>query len=178
MKALQLVVLPLALATSGCAYPMYGIRPVSYRARMMMAPAPQPSPVGRWDNVMMLEAGTPIVVLQMDGTRTQGRFHSASPSILRLEAAEAAAQIAATDVVRVDRLPHFGQSARDETARGAAVGLGAVGVLGLLAGQAPPARYWAAGALVGGYAGAQAQMAAVGPGTIYVVSAATSPVRP
>lgn len=178
MRRLQLLVLALALSTSACAYPMYGARPAPHRARMMTLPVQPPSPVGRWDNVMMLDPGAPIVVLQMDGTRAEGRFHSASPTILRMETGDAPVRIAATDVVRVDRLPHFGSAVRQEALRGAAVGLGTVGVIGLVTGKAPPARHWAAGGIVGGYVAGQAQVAAAGPGTIYLVSVGTSAAEP
>lgn len=138
------------------------------RPRQAVVAMPPPSPVGRWDNVMMLEPGTPIRILRMDGTRADGRFHSASPTVLRVADGETPLAIPYADVARVDRLAHFGGEMQAEAARGAAVGLGAVGVLGLIAGRMPPPRLWAAGAIVGGYSGAQGQRHAAGPGTIYL----------
>jgi hypothetical protein len=161
--------LALSGLSTGCAYPLMGSGPFMPPPRQaVMAMPAAPSPVGRWDNVMMLEPGTPIRVLRMDGFRADGRFHSASPTVLRVEAGGALADVAHADVARVDRLAHFGADAKGEMARGAAVGMGAVGVLGLLAGRVPPPRLWAAGAITGGYYGAQAQMYAAGPGTIYL----------
>jgi hypothetical protein len=161
--------LAVAGLTTGCAYPRMGAGPFMPppRQAVIAMPAP-PSPVGRWDNVMMLEPGTPVRVLRMDGFRADGRFHSASPTVLRVEAGGAVADVAYADVARVDRLAHFGGDAKSEMARGAAVGMGAVGVLGLIVGHMPPPRLWAAGAITGGYYGAQTQMHAAGPGTIYL----------
>lgn len=165
-----------AVGTSACAYPgMYGPRMAPPHQRTIMAPQGPASPVGRWNNVMMLDPGVPLRVLRMDGTRADGRFHSASPAVLRVSAGDTALEIAQTDVARVDRLTHFGDDARAETARGAAVGLGTVGVLGLITGRMPPPRHWAAGAIAGGYAAGQSQMLVAGPGTIYLAPTAPPP---
>ncbi|MBA3886040.1 MAG: hypothetical protein H0X67_09955 [Acidobacteria bacterium] len=170
------VVVLVAVGVSACAYPgMYGPRMAPPHQRAMMAPQAPASPVGRWDNVMMLEPGVPLRVLRMDGTRADGRFRSASPTVLRVSAVDTALEIAHADVARVDRLTHFGEDARAETARGAAVGLGTVGVLGLITGRMPPARHWGAGAIVGGYAAGQSQMMVAGPGTIYLAPAIAAP---
>jgi hypothetical protein len=177
MKAFRVSgVLAVAALAAGCAHPLMGGGPFMTppRQAMVALPAP-PSPVGRWDNVMMLEPGTPIRVLRMDGTRADGRFHSASPAVLRVGAGEVAHEIPQPDVVRVDRLPHFGGDAQAEAARGAAVGMGAVGVIGLLVGRMPPPRVWAAGAITGGYYGAQSQIHAAGPGTIYLTPSVSQP---
>jgi hypothetical protein len=169
MRIVQGFAVLVAMASSACAYPpMYGPRTPPYARGTMMVPQPPASPVGRWDNVMMLEAGTPLRVLRMDGSRADGRFHSASPAVLRLHAGDVALEISQADVVRVDRQAHVGDEAWGEAARGAAVGLGTVGVLGLIAGRTPPPRHWAAGAIIGGYGAAQAQVHAAGPGTIYL----------
>jgi hypothetical protein len=170
MRIVQGLAVLVAVASSACAYPpTYGPRTgPPYVRGAMMVPQPPASPVGRWDNVMMLEPGTPLRVLRMDGTRADGRFHSASPAVLRVAAGDVAHEIPQAEVARVDRLAHFGGDAKAEATRGAAVGMGAVGVIGLIAGQVPPPRLWAAGAVVGGYHGAQAQMHAAGPGTIYL----------
>jgi len=164
--------IPLVLAailSSGCAYPMMGGGPFRPPAHWAVGPpVALPSPSGRWDNVMMLEHGTPVRMLRMDGTRVDGRFLSASPAILRVETKGTALEIPQPDVARLDRLPHVGSPARAEAARGAMVGAGAVGLVGLLTGRLPHARHWAAGAIAGGYGAAQAQVHAAGPGTIYL----------
>ena len=120
-----------------------------------MPVAPQSVPIGRWDNVMMLPGGAALDVLTTDGGRTAGTFISATYTILRVQVPDAReVQIAASDVVRIDRWfggPQGAPSATRDAAKGAAVGAGAVGVLGLLAGRLPPARVFAAGAIVGAY---------------------------
>ena len=68
MKVITLIV-PVVLLTSGCAYPTSGVAPFA-PARTPSPYAPPSSPVGRWDNVMMLEPGTPIRVLWIDGPGT------------------------------------------------------------------------------------------------------------
>jgi hypothetical protein len=138
-----------------------------------MAPSAQPSVVGRWDNVMILQPGTPVQALTMEAGLTEGRLVSATGSSLRLQTPAGLVDLAAADVVRVDRLPET-TSVR-EGLRGAATGAGLVGVLGLLVGQAPPARVFAAGAITGAYTGVQMHLAAPGRGTVYL---AEGPIVP
>jgi hypothetical protein len=87
--------------------------------------------------------------------------------------------------MRVDRaeLGKMNSALRDG-AKGAAVGAGAVGVLGLIAGRMPPPRLFAAGAVLGGYN--EIALAAApdrGAVTVYVAAAsgpggaATPPIR-
>lgn len=160
--------IPLLLAAivlaSGCVAPMYG--PHAYRYASRQAPSPEPPPVGRWDNVMMLAAGTPVHVLTMDAGLTAGRMIRATGSVLHLETSSAEMRIDAADVIRVDRLPTM--NGVRAGLRGAATGAGFVGVLGLLAGEAPPARTFAAGAITGAYTDVQLHRASPGRVTIYL----------
>jgi hypothetical protein len=72
--------LALAMVTTACAPVAYtgGARPLGYPgARGMYGPAARyqisAPPIGRWDNVMMLAAGTPVQVLMMDGGVARGQ---------------------------------------------------------------------------------------------------------
>lgn len=160
MKKL-LAVLPVLLLATACvpaAYPrqrmpfgypggpeMYGPS-VRYRVAAL--------PIGRWDNVMLLAAGTPVQVLTLSGGMASGDTVSADSARLRVRTASGEVEFAAGDVMRVDRLAGSSSMVKD-AAKGAAFGAGAVGVLGLLVGHVPPARVFAAGAIAGGYENAQ-----------------------
>ena len=176
MRLVPIVLVSAAIQASGCTYPLAAGGPFGPppRYRAMASPVALSPPSGRWDTVMMLEHGTPVRVLRMDGSRADGQYLSASPTILRLEAEGSVLEIPQLDVVRLDRLPHVGPAARTEAARGAMVGAGAVGVVGLITGRLPHARHWAAGAILGGYGAAQVQIHAAGPGTIYLAPMPTT----
>nr|MDP9323165.1 hypothetical protein [Acidobacteriota bacterium] len=154
MKKLLLIV-PLIGLTAGCAYPVQSL-PGAYAGQRPMYPrAPGPQfnlaslPIGRWDNVMMTAVGTPLLVLMMNGTTATGEVVAATNDTLRLRVASGEVTFAAADVMRVDRLSGGARSGIKDGARGAAFGAGVVGVLALIAGQAPPARVFAAGAIIG-----------------------------
>ena len=134
-------------------------------------------PIGRWDNVMMLATGTSVQVLRMDGGVASGRVVAADSSMLRLRVASGEVELAAGEVMRVDRLEGAGSVVRD-AAKGAAVGAGAVGVLGLVAGQVPPARLFAAGGITGAYSNAELGISARGASTIYLAAAVAPRVPP
>ncbi len=168
MKKLLIVLLPSLLVT-GCAPALMTAAAMSrsrHSDHRYERPA-APSPVGRWDNVMMLDPGTPLKVLTMDGTVVTGRFVSANNKTLRLDAAKPEA-LAMTDVMRVDRTGTASGIVAKEGLKGAAVGAGVAGVAGLIVGAAPPPRVFAGAALVGGCIGATMQAGAPGLGTIYV----------
>ena len=120
---------------------------------------------GRWDNVMMLPRNARIHVLRMDGARAEGEIVSASAAALKLIVAAGEVEIPADEVARVDHLS--GSVRKSQALSGAAHGAGLVGFLGLLAGEMPPARLFAAGALAGGEAGYHAG-APGGPRTVYL----------
>jgi hypothetical protein len=67
-------------------------------------------------------------------------------------------------------IPAWGRGARD-AAKGAAVGAGAMGVLGLLVGAAPPARVVAAGAIASAYNSAETGRALRRTVTVYLAPA-------
>ena len=168
MKKLLIVLLPSLLAT-GCAPALMTAAAMSrsrYSDHRYERPAP-PSPVGRWDNVMMLEPGTPLKILTMDGTVVTGRFVSANNKTLRLDAAKLEA-LAMTDVMRVDRVGTATGIVVKEGLKGAALGAGIAGVAGLFVGAAPPPRIFAGAAAVGGYIGATDAAGDPRLGTIYV----------
>jgi hypothetical protein len=171
-KLLLLVLVPGALATA-CAPGMYPGRmmPGPFVSRPIYQPRPAvvESPVGRWDNVMMLDAGTPLRVLTMDGAVATGSFLGANNATLRFAGSSGEITLAANAVMRVDRLPGLSAGGLTrEGLKGAALGAGAVGVLGLLTGRMPPARVFGAGSVVGAYGQAQTANDAAGPGTIYL----------
>ena len=168
-KALVIIPFAAAALTTACV-PMSGVPsmhaiPPAYPYRgpaaygPSVAAAPAALPVGRWDNVMMLPEGAAIEVLTADGRRTSGKFASATNREVRVQSASGELDIPAESVVRIDRWlggPEGIQSVARDAARGAAGGAGAIGVMGLLVGRMPPARIFAAGAVVGGYDNAEA----------------------
>jgi hypothetical protein len=186
MKKLLLTVVPLAMLSTACvpgAYPMqtfpgryggYPAGPAYDPARFIAAPLP----VGRWDNVMMLAVGTPVQVLEMNGGLASGQVVSADSTTLRLGAASGVVEIAAADVMRIDRVEGKANSVEREAWKGAAIGAGAVGVLGLVTGRMPDPRLFLAGAVVGGYNQVVLTGAPRGAVTIYLAAAAAPAVRP
>jgi hypothetical protein len=185
MKTLLLIVVPLAALTTACVPATYSRTLPDHYSRYAAGPAydatrfsPAPPPIGRWDNVMMVAAGTPVQVLLMNGGLASGQVVSADNRTLRLGAASGVVEIAAADVMRVDRVEgSMGDGVLRESARGAAFGAGVVGVLGLVTGRVPPARHFLAGGIVGGYNQAMLAGAQRGPVTIYLAAAAV-PVVP
>lgn len=132
---------------------------------MQMASPPMAREViGRWDNVMMLPAGSRVHVLLLDGGRAEGDMRSASINALNLTVASGDVEIPSEKVARVDRITGSDRVRRGLS--GAAHGAGAVGLIGLLAGRVPPSRVFAAGAILGGDAGVHSVPA--GNETIYV----------
>jgi hypothetical protein len=155
---------PLMVAMAACV-PVYGPSamsggfprgPASYGPSFR--PAPEGVPIGRWDNVMLLPVGAAVQVLTKQGTVTTATFVTATNTSLQLRGDSGALDIAAETIERVDRLwggPAGTRSVARDAARGAALGAGAVGVLGLLAGHAPPARLFGAGAIGVAYENAE-----------------------
>ena len=129
MKKLLIVLIP-SLLTTACAPALYtaggdvgAVAPPDHRYERPV----EASPVGRWDNVMMLEPGTPLKVLTMDGTVLTGNFVAANNRTLRLDA-DNIEPLAMTDVMRVDRLGTPSQfRGPEQGVRGAAIGAGAAG---------------------------------------------------
>jgi hypothetical protein len=120
---------------------------------------------GRWDNVMLLPRHTRIHVLRMDGVQAEGEVVSATAAALKLLVTAGEIEISVDDIARVDRVQASGR--KHGVLSGAAHGIGLVGLLGLVAGQAPPARLFAAGALAGADAGYHAGVPR-GPHTVYL----------
>lgn len=155
----------LALSASACA-------PMPYAARRYPGPYAPVSPygfrapraevsttasaVGRWDNVMLLPAGTPVQILMFDGRKAGGQVLSADATAVRVLGPSGEEALPMDEVMRVDRLP---PSASEDysraAARGAAWGAGVVGVMGILVGHMPPARVFAGGAIAGAGAAMQ-----------------------
>jgi hypothetical protein len=183
MKKL-LSIVPLIGLVAGCACPVQSL-PGAYAGQRPMYPrAPGPQfnlaslPVGRWDNVMMTAVGTPLLVLMMNGTTATGDVIAATNDTLRLRVASGEVTFAAAGVMRVDRLSAGARSAVKDGVRGAAFGAGVVGVLALIAGQAPPARVFAAGAIIGAEQNVEFGSLARGATTIYLAEAAAPAVVP
>lgn len=184
---IALVIIPLAAAaaTTACV-PMYGAQaihgapganpyhPAVYGPSIPVGAA-APS-VGRWDNVMMLAYGASLDVLTADGRRISAEFVAATIMLVRVQAASGEIEIPAQGIIRIDRWyggPEGARSVARDAARGAAVGAGAIGVLGLLVGHMPPAHTFAAGAIAGGYDSAQAGRAVRRSITIYLAPSVT-----
>ena len=173
MKKLVLMV-PLIGLTTGCAYPIQSLSGAYPGQRPMYPRVAGPQfnlaslPIGRWDNVMMSAVGTPLLVLMRNGTMASGDVVSATSDTLRLRVASGEVDLAATEVMRVDRLSGGARSAVKDGARGAAFGAGVVGVLALIAGQVPPPRLFAAGAIIGAEQNVEFGSLARGATTIYL----------
>jgi hypothetical protein len=172
------LLIPVLAFTVGCAYPTRSLPGAYGRQRPMYPRAVGPQidvatlPVGRWDNVMMSAVGTPLMVLMMNGTTASGTIISATRDALRLRVAAGEVDLAAAEVMRVDRLAGGPHGVVKDGVRGAAFGAGVVGVLGLLIGHVPPARLFAAGAIVGAHQNIQLAGLAPGATTIYLAEAA------
>ncbi len=95
------VVVVLALSMSACA-PMY-LGPRSMAGPRGIAVAP-PSPVGRWDAVMILEPGSIVGLMTADGSTHTGRFVRAGADWIRIIEQGAEADVERLEVVRVDLL--------------------------------------------------------------------------
>ena len=168
------VMLPLLLLTTGCVYPSTatvggyaGQRPMyprSYGPQVQLGYLP----VGRWDNVMMTAVGTPLFVLMMDGGTASGEIVSSTIDNLRLHVASGEVDLAASEVMRVDRLRGGNRGLVKDGARGAAYGAAVVGVLGLMVGIVPPAHLFAAGGIIGANQNVQDSLAARGATMIYL----------
>lgn len=177
MKKL-LVLIPVLSITTGCMYPAQSLSGPYAGQRSMYARAVGPQfnlaalPIGRWDNVMMSAVGTPLLVLMKDGGTASGTIVSATSETLRLKVASGDVDLAAAEVMRVDRLSGGKQEAVKHGARGAAFGAAVVGVLGLIAGHVPPPRLFAAGAIVGAEQNIEFAGFARGASIIYLSDAA------
>jgi hypothetical protein len=176
-----LLLIPVLALAAGCVYPTRSLPGAYGRQRPMYPRASGPQidlatlPVGRWDNVMMSAVGTPLMVLMTNGTTASGTVVSATRDALRLRVAAGEVDLAAAEVMRVDRLAGGPRGAVKDGARGAAFGAGVVGVLGLIAGHMPPPRLFAAGAIVGAHQNIQLAGLAPGATTIYLAEAAVPP---
>ncbi len=169
MKKLLIILVP-SILTAGCV-------PSLYTAAAMSRSRPgshvhherpvEPPPIGRWDNVMMLDQGTPVKVLTRDGTVVTGRFVTANTATLRIDS-DQTTSLSMVDVMRIDRLGTASGIVAKEGVKGAALGAGVAGVAGLLLGVTPPPRVFAGAAVIGGHKGAADASATPGPGTIYL----------
>jgi hypothetical protein len=189
MKSL-LVIVPCAALAAGCAvpiqtlagaYPGGYVNPYAQRPMYPRPVGPQVNlaaslPIGRWDNVMMSAAGTPLVVLMMNGTTANGALVSATSESVRLHVAAGEVELPAADVMRVDRLRGGAGDVVKDGARGAAFGAGVVGVLGLIAGHVPPPRLFAAGGIIGAEQNIELARLAKGSTTIYLAESAAPQV--
>jgi len=180
MKKL-LSIIPLAMGAASCV-PMYGAyappsgyAPAPYRAPYQPTPIanPGPGPIGRWTNVMMLTRGAEIAVVTDEGRLTTGNFLAATDAFVRVVARAGEIEIPAASVVRVDLMRGGRSTIARDALSGGALGAGFVGLLGLAGGRMPPARVFAAGAILAGYETAEfgRQVNARSSVTIYVASA-------
>lgn len=154
--------------------PMYGPGMFGPPARPAIV---QASPAGRWDEVMSLRPNWIIDILDAEGTMHTGRFVKASVKSLRFVTSSGEIELVRRDVIRVD-LIHAedgpGTTAKEVgigAASGAASMAGAMALIPFLAtGKlfAPPPRFWATGAVIGGLHAAQRAQSNRRPRTIYV----------
>jgi hypothetical protein len=179
MKRVMLL-LPLIAIAGGCVYPPPSMSG-NYAGQYPMHPrpyGPQVSlgvlPVGRWDNVMMTAVGTPLFVLMMNGNTASGDVVSVTDETLRLHVASGEVDLAAANVMRVDRVSTRGDVVKDG-ARGAAYGAAVVGVLGLIVGHVPPARIFAAGGIIGANQSVQDSLATQRAAIIYLARGVVRP---
>ena len=181
MNKTALTALLLAGVVSGACAPMYGAPMMA--GRTMYAPPPRPNapvvqatPFGRWDEVMALRPNWIVEVLDAEGTTHTGRFVRASVRSLKFVTIGGEFELPRPEVIRVDLLQAEDASGTaKEVAAGAATGAismaGAIAVVPfLMTGKfyAPPARFWAFGAALGGIKAAQQARAAREPRTVYV----------
>ena len=164
MRKIMVLLLGTAALNSACAAP-FAVHGRPYGS--VLPRAPLTDVVGRWDNVMMLPPGSRLVVLLMDGTRAEGAITAASATALEVMVAAGEVALPADRVARVDRIND--SSRLRSSLSGAVHGVGAVGLLGLLSGQLPPARVFAGAGLAGADVGIHANPEP-GAETIYVAS--------
>jgi hypothetical protein len=177
MKKL-LSIIPLAISAASCvpiygAYaPPAGYAPAAPRAPYQPMPIVNPGPMDRWTNVMLLTRGAEIAVVTDEGQLTTGNFLAATSTFVRMVARAGEIEIPAASVVRVDLMRGGRSTVARDAAAGGAFGAGVVGLLGLAGGQMPPARLFAAGAILGAYESAAwgRQVNSRSSVTIYVAS--------
>jgi hypothetical protein len=175
-----ILLLPLIAIAGGCVYPppsttanyagQYPLHPRPYGPQVSFGALP----VGRWDNVMMTAVGTPLFVLMMNGNTASGEVVSATDEMLRLRVASGEVDLAAANVMRIDRVSSRRDVVKDG-ARGAAYGAGVVGVLGLIVGHVPPTRIFAAGGIIGANQNVQDSLAAQRATIIYLARGIVPP---
>ncbi len=139
---------------------------------------PAPLPVGRWDNVMILPVGAFVQVLLFDGSRAAGTIVSAAVDGVRMHTVSGDLELPFSDVVRVDRQAGSMRSGVMDGARGAALGAGVVGVLGLIAGRVPPPRLFLAGGIIGAYQNVELNRLSDRASLIYLAPSVSSGWRP
>ena len=161
-----LVIVPLAVLTTGCSqllYPGLGhpmMAPYSRRTAALAMP-----PIGRWDNVMRLPAASTVDVLTVDGVPTVGSIVSATAQSVTLRSGGVDVRVDRREIVRVDLVDLAGSEVAEvakSTARGAALGAAAVTVVGaVIGGQAwpPPGVLVRAGVAAGAASGLQTGLA-------------------
>jgi hypothetical protein len=180
MRQRLLIIVLLGFVTTACSPAGYPLgTPFNSSAQRRLGPTYELTPalpIGRWDNVMMLPAGVVVQVLLMDGSSAAGPVVSASADRLQIRVASGSLELPSTDVMRVDRPAGAVSHAVKDGARGAAFGAGVVGVLGLIAGHAPPPRLFLAGGIIGAQQNIQLNGGAARSMIIYLAPAAPAGV--
>lgn len=175
-----LLVTATVLAT-GCSAVMH---PGSYRSGYYgrrVAPVADSAPVGRWDLVMRLAAGTTIDVLTRSGHAHVGGFAGADETEVRLTIAGAETFVLRTDIVRIDLVDLPGSTTGAVAKRaglGALLGTAAsVVIAGVIGSDAwpPPGAMLRAGAAAGAVTGGEAALIERRQRVIYLAPAFARP---
>jgi hypothetical protein len=185
-SSLSAGVLLAGIAASGCT-PVVSRYGPSYRYPLR-APAPLPladtysNPRGRWDQVMLLPAGSTIAVLTMDGVRA-GKLSRADGYGVQVFVNGTEEEISRPDVMRVDLVDLPGSEAAavaKRTVGGAALGVGAAALFGAVVGGSawpPPGALLRAGAAAGGVIGAESELSGRQGRVIYIAEYQPTPAR-
>lgn len=174
------VVLVAGVLTTGCAPYLYpGMYPPgrgpyhapAYHPRQM---APEPTPIGRWDNVMRLPRLSVIDVLTEDGAATIGQLLASTAQSVTLTSDGVPTEIERRQVVRIDlvQLPGSATGAAIERGlKGAVLGVGAAALFsGIIGGDLwpPPGVALRAGAALGAAHAIGPELATRRPRIIYL----------
>lgn len=156
-----------AVVTTACSPALYGLPGRSYPLHPSLGQRHsyvEPTPTGRWDNVMRLPRGSTIDVLTANGAANVGPISGADIDTVRVVVDGADVRIARADVVRVDLVDMAGSEAvavARKATRGALLGAGLAALIsGVVGGEAwpPPGPVLRGGAAIGGVSAGEVEV--------------------